>query len=111
MQTNEKTNDRRESAERLVNMFCCGTRGRKEMPDCCKSMWESDDCRSMMGKGMNVCRWFPLIPVIIGIALFLLGYYVNAEVTRVMLMLLAGSLALLGVLGLIMAGWMKKMCC
>jgi len=74
-------------------------------------MWNSDDGRSMMGKGMKVCRWFPLIPVVFGIALLLLGYYLNAETTRVLWMVTAGSVALLGVLGFVMAGRMKNFCC
>ena len=90
MQTNERTNEKQESIGKSANTFCCGTERLRGMPHCCRSMWEGDDCRSMMSKGMRACRWFPLVPVIIGIALFLHAYYLNPEATRVMWMILAG---------------------
>jgi hypothetical protein len=65
----------------------------------------------MMAGCMKMCRWFPLVPVILGITLLLLGYYLDASITRVLWMFAAGFIALLGFLGLILAEKMKKMCC
>jgi hypothetical protein len=39
------------------------------------------------------------------------GYYLDASITRVLWMFAAGFIALMGFLGLILAGTMKKMCC
>ena len=33
---------------------------------------------------MKGCRWCPLVPVVLGIILFLLGYFQNAETVRVL---------------------------
>jgi len=111
MDTNEKTNDKQEPSETFPPMFCCGMQPPKGMPDCWKGMAASEDCCSMMSQGMKACRWFPLIPIIAGIGLFILGYYLNTEIARVFCMLAGGALALLGLMGLLMAGWMKKKCC
>ena len=81
------------------------------MPGCCKSMFGTGDGSSMMDKCMRMCRWFPLVPVILGISLLLVGYYLDASTTRVLWMFAAGFIALMGFLGLIFAGTMKKMCC
>ena len=111
MQTNEQTGNRQENGERRENGSCCGMPSQWRMRDCCESMWRSDDGRSMMSRCMTMCRWFPLVPVVLGIAMLLMGYYIDAEVTRMIWMFIAGSMVLLGTLGLIMAGRMKKMCC
>jgi hypothetical protein len=112
METKEKRNDENKFAETWPNTSCCGTQGSQgKIPDCCKSMWESDDCRSMMSKGMKVCRWFPLVPVVLGIALLLLGYYLDAEVTRILWMLLVGFVILMGAFGFLMMSLGKRMCC
>jgi hypothetical protein len=47
-----------------------------------------------------------LLPLALGIALLLLGYYLDASVTRVLWMLGAGFVTLMGALGLILAGRM-----
>ena len=112
MKKTEKENDKNKNTGAWPNMSCCGTDGsRGAMPDCWRNTGETDDCRSMMSKCMTVCRWFPLIPVVLGTALLLLGYYLDAEMTRVLWMLAAGFVAAMGVLGLLAAGRMKKLCC
>lgn len=111
MQPNDKSNEQQQRAETFPPMFCRGMRPPPGMPDCCAGMVATDDCRTMMSKGMRACRWFPLIPMIAGIGLFILGYYLNAELARVLCMVAGGTLALCGLLGLMMAGRMKKMCC
>ncbi len=62
----------------------------------------------MMSKCMRMCRWFLLIPVVFGIALLLLGYYLDAEITRVLWMLLAGLVILMGAFGFLMMGLSKR---
>ena len=60
---------------------------------------------------MKRCRWFPIIPVILGITLLLLGYYLDAEITRILWMIAAAFVILMGTFALLMMGKMKKMCC
>ena len=72
------------------------------MADCCKSIGEAVDCRSMMGRCMKGCRWFLLVAVVLGVSLFLLGYYLDAEVTRILWMAAAGLVILAGTLGVVM---------
>jgi hypothetical protein len=112
METKERINDEKKTNETWPNMSCCGTdTGPWEIPSCRKSMSETGDVSSMMDRCMTMCRWFPLVPVVLGISLLLLGYYLDASITRVLWMFGAGFIALLGILGLILAGSMKKMCC
>lgn len=60
---------------------------------------------NMMGmmKGcMKKCRWCPLMPITFGILLFLLGFYLDAEVVRLLWLIFTGFMALMGVFMLIM---------
>ncbi|MHC4132308.1 MAG: hypothetical protein ACYSSP_05215 [Planctomycetota bacterium] len=108
METKEKRNDEKEFAG-WPNMSCCGTQGSPQtIPDCCKSIGEDDNCRSMMSKCMKGCRWFPVIPVIFGISLLLLGYFLNPEITRILWMIAAGFVAMMGVFGFVMMNKMKQ---
>ncbi len=95
---------------------CCGTVEDKQkmaemMDKCCEGMSGTDDCGSKMAECMNKCRWFPLIPVVFGVVLLLLGYYLDAEITRVLWMITAGFVILLGTFGLVMISRMKGICC
>ena len=88
------------------NKFC-GTvndnwRITEMMSECCKGMMEKGDGNFMMSECMKKCRWFPLIPVIFGIALLMLGYYLDAEVTRILWMIFAGMMILMGTCCLLM---------
>ena len=81
------------------NKFC-GTEEDKwnmaeMMEKCCEGMSGTDDCSSMMSECMKGCRWFPLMPLIVGIVFFMLGYYLDAEITRILWMIFAGLLKLL----------------
>ncbi|MHC4559901.1 MAG: hypothetical protein ACYS80_21635 [Planctomycetota bacterium] len=94
----------------------CGTEENKwRMPEmmakCCEGMSGTDDCRSMMAECMKKCRWFPLIPVVLGILLLLLGYYLDAEITRILWMITAGFLILVGTFGFMMMSLGKRTCC
>lgn len=112
METKERKNDEKKTTETGQNRSYCGTEASPwKIPGCCKSMSETGDFSSMMDKCMTICRWFPLVPVIFGITFLLLGYYLDASITRVLWMFVAGFITLLGTLGLILAGSMKKMCC
>jgi hypothetical protein len=52
-----------------------------------------------------------LIPVILGILLLLLGYYLDAETTRILWMVAAGFLILMGTFGFMMMSLGKRTCC
>jgi hypothetical protein len=99
----EKSND---------NKFCGTSENKWKMSEmmekCCEGMSGNDDCSSMMAKCMNRCRWFPLMPVIFGIALLLLGYYLDAEIIRTLWMIAAGLSILLGTLCLLMMSKMTR---
>ena len=111
METEERINNEEKTTEAWANRSYCGTYTDSwEMPGCCKSMFGTGDVSSMMDKCMRMCRWFPLVPIILGISLLLLGYYLDASTTRVLWMFVGGFITLMGVLGLILAGSMKKMC-
>ena len=91
---------------------CCVTVEDKQkmtemMDKCSEGMSGTDDCSSMMGECMKKCRWFPLVPVILGIVLLLLGYYLDVEVIRILWMVVAGLVILLGTFGLIMMNKIK----
>jgi hypothetical protein len=112
METEEKRNDEKKTVEAWPTMSCYGTdTGPWKMSDCCKSFFKTHDYSSMMDKCMRMCRWFPLVPVIFGISVLLLGYYLDASTARVLWMFVGGFITLMGVLGLILAGRMKRMCC
>lgn len=57
---------------------------------------------TMMKTCMHGFRWFPLIPVTVGTALFLLGYFLEAEVVRVLFLILAAVPVMMGLLGFFM---------
>lgn len=108
METNEKRNNEKEF-RRWPNMFCCGRQGGYEtMADYCKGFEEGENFRFMMSKCIKVCRWFPLFPVVIGIGLFLLGYFLSPEVTRILYMIAAGFMILMGIFCLLMMSKMKQ---
>lgn len=91
METKENRNNEKKAENKNPDISCCGMQGFGEMAGhCYASAGEGVDCRSMMGECMRGCRWFPLIPVILGILLLLLGYYLDAEITRILWMGAAG---------------------
>jgi hypothetical protein len=107
MENEKKRNDENKSAEKCCDTSCWGEQDIFEsMAGCCGGMSKSDDPRSMMAGCMRMCRWFPLMPVILGILFLLLGYYLDAEITRILWMLAAGFFILMGIFCLLM---MSKM--
>jgi putative exporter of polyketide antibiotics len=112
METKEKRNDEKKLTEEVQKVSCCGTQGsHKIMPDCCNGIGKADDHRSMMNKCMKGCRWFPFVPVVFGIAFLVLGYFLNPEIIRILWMIAAGFVILMGILGLLMMSKMKQICC
>ena len=110
METKEKRNDENKFAEKCCDTSCCEGLGKSKMAECCENAG-GDDNHSRMCNCMKGCRWFPLVPVILGIVLLLLGYYLDAEITRVLWMIAAGFGILLGTFALVMIGRMKGMYC
>ncbi|MHC4215255.1 MAG: hypothetical protein ACYSWP_17980 [Planctomycetota bacterium] len=112
METKEQKNNEQNSQQQWPDFSCCQPQGDSpQMPDCCKDFGKDQNYGSMMSACMKACRWFPIIPVIFGIALLLLGYYLHPEITRILWMIAAGFVVIMGVLGLLMTSRMKKLCC
>ncbi|MFC1739342.1 hypothetical protein ACFL1G_09880 [Planctomycetota bacterium] len=110
METKDTGNEEVTAAEKTPNNSCCEPNSdARVIPDCCKSINEPEESCSMMTKCMKGCRWFPLFPVILGIVLLMLGYFLDAEVIRIIWMITSGFVLALGILGLFIAGKMKKM--
>jgi len=111
MENEEKRNSENEFTENCCDTSRLGGRGMPEMmAKCCEGMRQSNDSRSMMSGCMKMCRWFPLLPVVLGILFLLLGYYLDAEVTRILWMVAAGFLVLMGTFCLLMMCKMLKIC-
>jgi hypothetical protein len=111
MDNKETKDNNNESEKQSPDFSCCGVQGFAEMAgQCCASAGEGVDCRSVMGECMKGCRWFPLIPVILGILFLLLGYYLDAEITRILWMVAAGFLILMGTFCLLMMSKMIRIC-
>jgi hypothetical protein len=75
------------------------------MPRMMKTMGD-DSMRGTMAMMMHHCtrsfRWVPLIPLGLGIFLILLGYFLSADVVRVLWLVLAAIPVTMGLLGLLM---------
>jgi len=73
---------------------------------------ENNTPRNMMSEMMNHCRknmrWFPLIPMTIGITLFLFGYFLEPEIVRVLFLTLTVIPVAMGIFGLVMMNTMRK---
>ena len=101
METQDTGNEEETAAKKTPNNSCCEPSDAGAMPDCCKGTNEPEGPCSMMSKCMKGCRWFPLMPLTIGIGLFALGYFLDAEVVRVLWLVLSGIMILAGILGFI----------
>ncbi|MHC4474336.1 MAG: hypothetical protein ACYTEL_01740 [Planctomycetota bacterium] len=112
METNERKNSENKVAENCCDAFFRGNQGFSEsMKGCCEGVMAADDGILKMAKCMKACRWFPLMPVVLGVVFLLLGYYLDPQITRVLWMAAAGFAILIGALGLLMMGKMKKFWC
>lgn len=65
-------------------------------------------CEGEMKKCMMHCKWCPLIPVVLGVVLFLLGYFLDAEIVRIVWLVLSGLVVLMGIGCFIMTSLMMK---
>jgi len=86
---------------------CCQKNGAEAMSKCCENMDKEgvDGMKAMMSKcrsRMKVFRWFPSIPVVVGTILFLLGYFMNPEILRILWLIASGAVVLAGLIGLIL---------
>ena len=103
MKTEEKSSDKGSFEGKFFDRSCFGGQGFAETArECCTNAGGGFDCRSMMRECMRGFRWFPLIPVVLGILLLLGGYYLDAEITRILWMGAAGFVVLMGTFGLVM---------
>jgi hypothetical protein len=57
---------------------------------------------AMMKVCMKKCRWCPLMPMTFGAVLFLLGFYLDAEVVKLLWLIFTGFMVLMGTFMLIM---------
>lgn len=62
----------------------------------------------MMKECMKRCRWCPLMPVVFGSILFLLGYFLDAENVRILWLVFTGFMVLMGIFMLIMINTMFR---
>jgi hypothetical protein len=109
MDNEERPTNADESVEDCCDVASGGQSRRWEAwPSCCEGLSGAPECNTMMERCMEGCRWFPLVPVVIGVLLVLLGYYLDPAVTRVLWMILAGLLILMGTFGLLITWRMKK---
>ena len=109
MKTEEKSSNKGSFEGKFFDRSCFGGQGFAETArKCCTNAGGGFDCRSMMRDCMRGCRWFPLIPVVFGILLLLAGYYLDAEITRILWMGAAGFVILMGTLAFLMMSRMKR---
>jgi hypothetical protein len=56
----------------------------------------------MMKECMKGCRWCAFMPITFGAILFLLGYYLDAEIVRILWLIFTGFIVLMGIFMFIM---------
>lgn len=56
-----------------------------------------------MMRMMKYCRWCAFMPITFGAILFLLGYFLDAEVLRILWLIFTGFMVLMGIFMFIMA--------
>jgi hypothetical protein len=64
--------------------------------------WEGGEMKEMMKGCLQKCRWCPLLPIILGTIAFLLGYFLDAEIIRIIWLILSGTMVVMGLLCLLM---------
>lgn len=62
----------------------------------------------MMKGHMAGCRWCAIFPITFGSVLFLLGYFLDAEIIRLLWLIFTGFMVLMGVLMLMIAGLFSR---
>ncbi len=87
---------------------CCGPDMPGFFSQCCDGMKWPQDCMSMMAECMKKCRWFLLIPILLGVLFLLLGYFLDAEAARALWMTAAGVVIVIGAFGFLMMSLCRK---
>jgi hypothetical protein len=108
MMSDQNENQKKER-KRDSGWSCCETMDWKA---CCSSDadrsegsgWSGEGMPRFMGKCFSACRYFPLVPVIMGAGFLALGYFLSPEAVRVLWMVGAGIIVVMGLLGLLIAG-------
>ena len=109
MENEEKINNESKFEEKRCDTSCFGEQGMFDaMAECCDGMSGLGDCTSIMTECMKRCKWFLLIPLVIGIFLLLLGYVLDAEVVRILWMTAIGSAILMGAFVFLMMSLRKR---
>lgn len=105
--------DKTEKMCRMMKECCAGMSAheKREMMHRVMGVMNADAggmMRAMMGHCMRAFRWLPLIPLALGVILFALGYFLDAAVVRVLWLVLAGFVVVMGLVGLLMLRVMSK---
>ena len=66
--------------------------------------WRAEGMPSFMRNCSSMCRYFPLVPVIMGAGFLALGYFLSPESVRVLWMVGAGIAVVMGLFGLVVVG-------
>ncbi len=66
------------------------------------------DMMLMMKECMKGCRICSVVPITLGIAAFLLGYFIDAETVRILWLVFSGLLVLFGILIFLMISSMLR---
>jgi hypothetical protein len=114
-------NSHEDKTDKICNVMkeCCSgmsTADRKTMiKDMMPRMMETmgdDSMSGTMGMMMHHCmrafRWVPLVPLGLGIFLFLLGYFLSADTVRILWLVSAAIPIIIGLLGLLMTSAMSR---
>ena len=91
-----------------------GAEGMAEMmASCCEGAGDGgpEGMAGMMAtccQGMRGCRWFPLFPAIAGVILFLLGYFLDANVVRILWLVISGAIVPMAFVGVMVVSMMFR---
>ncbi len=111
MENQERTNRENRSVRVGPEMCCCGDQDFSEtMANCCESMGQDDNGCSNMAEHTKKCRWFLLVPVVVGAGFFLSALFLDAEISRILWLIVSGLIILAGIFALIMMGRIKGCC-
>ncbi len=111
----EETQETKSEGKRAESRRCCSEGMPEMMVNWCESMGaggsRSENRSSMMAnccEGMKkACRWMPLIPILLAGVAFLLGYYLDPEIVRVLWLIVSGFVVLMGIIGLTIASTIR----
>ncbi|MFC1765497.1 hypothetical protein ACFL6U_25925 [Planctomycetota bacterium] len=81
-------------------------RGPEQWANCCHGIGKTDsgihsdiDMQHAMAKCFSCCRYFLLVPIVLGISFLLFGYYLSPDVIRSLWMIGAGVAVGMGLIG------------